>query len=481
MDYLPIFIQIKQRPCLVVGGGSIAARKVALLRKAEADVTVVSPELCDELVDLAKDGKIKHQQRMFSASDLEQCDLVIAATDQRKVNEHVSELAKAQRLPVNVVDNPDLCSFIMPSIIDRSPVQIAISTGGTSPVLARMLRTKLEGSIPAAYGKLAALAENFRGKVKAAFPDVESRRNFWEKILAGRVAELVFTGHDTEAEALLQKSVDEESENPELPGEVYLVGAGPGDPDLLTFRALRLMQQADVVVYDRLVSPAIMEMVRRDAEIVYVGKERDKHTMQQENINQLLVRLAKEGKRVLRLKGGDPFIFGRGGEEIEELAQEGVAFQIVPGITAASGCSSYAGIPLTHRDYAQSCVFVTGHLKDGSVDLNWKALAHPNQTVVFYMGLHGAPTLCKEMVAHGLPATTPVALVEQGTTPQQRVYTATLKTLLDVIKSKDIKPPTLIIVGEVVTLHDKLKWVEEHHEASADGVFAYKNTEKTPD
>jgi uroporphyrin-III C-methyltransferase/precorrin-2 dehydrogenase/sirohydrochlorin ferrochelatase len=481
LDYLPIFTQIKQRPCLVVGGGSIAARKVALLRKAGARVTVVSPELCNELSTLAADEKIEHQARTFEAGDLDECVLVIAATNQREVNEQVSELASAQRLPVNVVDNPDLCSFVMPSIVDRSPVQIAISTGGKSPVLARMLRTRLEGSIPAAYGKLGALAERFRDQVKAAFPNVESRRNFWEKILAGRVAELVFTGHDAEAEALLQKSVDEESENPELPGEVYLVGAGPGDPDLLTFRALRLMQQADVVVYDRLVSPAIMEMVRRDAEIVYVGKERDKHTMQQENINQLLVRLAKEGKRVLRLKGGDPFIFGRGGEEIEELAQEGVAFQIVPGITAASGCSSYAGIPLTHRDYAQSCVFVTGHLKDGSVDLNWKALAHSNQTVVFYMGLHGAPTLCKEMVAHGLPETTPVALVEQGTTPQQRVYTATLETLLDVIKSKDIKPPTLIIVGEVVTLHDKLKWVEEHHEDDVDGVFAYKNTEKASD
>ena len=473
MDYLPIFIKIKQRPCLVVGGGSVAARKVALLRKAGGDVTVVSPELCDELAELASAGKIEYQSREFLEEDLQACVLVIAATDQARVNEQVSSLANEKKLPVNVVDNPALCSFIMPSIVDRSPVQIAISTGGASPVLARLIRTKLEGSIPAAYGRLASLVESFRDKVKAAFPNVEARRNFWEKILEGRVAELVFTGHDDDAKATLQKAVDEQSENPETVGEVFLVGAGPGDPDLLTFRALRLMQRADVVVYDRLVSPAIMELVRRDAEIVYVGKERDKHTMQQENINQLLVRLAKEGKRVLRLKGGDPFIFGRGGEEIELLAQEGVAFQIVPGITAASGCSSYAGIPLTHRDYAQSCVFVTGHLKNGSVDLNWKALAHPNQTVVFYMGLHGAPTLCKEMIAHGLPASTPVALVEQGTTPQQRVYTATLETLLDVIASKDIKPPTLIIVGEVVTLHDKLKWVEEQHVDGVAGIFAY--------
>ena len=474
MEYLPIFVQIKNRPCLVVGGGSIAARKVALLRKAQADVTVVSPELCAELKQLNEDGLIQHIGRKFEDSDLESCVLVIAATDTRAVNERVSQLANQLRLPVNVVDNPDLCSFIMPSIIDRSPVVIAISTGGSSPVLARLIRTKLEGSIPAAYGRLATLVEGFRDKVKKAFPNVESRRGFWENILEGSVAELVFTGHEDDAEKLLDKAIDEQAANPEMPGEVFLVGAGPGDPDLLTFRALRLMQQADVVVYDRLVSPAIMEMVRRDAEIVYVGKERDKHTMQQENINQLLVRLAKEGKRVLRLKGGDPFIFGRGGEEIELLAQSGIAFQVVPGITAANGCSAYAGIPLTHRDYAQSCVFVTGHLKDGSVDLNWKALAHPNQTVVFYMGLHGAPTLCKEMVAHGLPATTPVALVEQGTTPQQRVLIATLDTLLDVIKNEDIKPPTLIIVGDVVTLHDKLKWVEEHHKDDVDGVFSYK-------
>ena len=475
MEYLPIFIQIKNRPCLVVGGGSIAARKVALLRKAQADVTVVSPELCEELQQLNKENLIRHTAREFEDFDLETCVVVIAATDQRPVNEHISALAHQLRLPVNVVDNPDLCSFIMPSIIDRSPVVIAVSTGGSSPVLARMIRTKLEGSIPAAYGRLASLVEGFRDKVKKAFPNVESRRSFWESILEGTVAELVFTGHEDEAKAVLDKAIDKQAEKPEMPGEVFLVGAGPGDPDLLTFRALRLMQQADVVVYDRLVSPAIMEMVRRDAEVVYVGKERDKHTMQQENINQLLVRLAKEGKRVLRLKGGDPFIFGRGGEEIELLAQEGIGFQVVPGITAANGCSAYAGIPLTHRDYAQSCVFVTGHLKDGSVDLNWKALAHPNQTVVFYMGLHGAPTLCKEMVAHGLPASTPVALVEQGTTPQQRVLIATLDTLLDVIKNEDIKPPTLIIVGDVVTLHDKLKWVEEHHADDVDGVFAYKD------
>ncbi len=475
MQYLPIFIQIKQRPCLVVGGGSIAARKVALLRKAQANVTVVSPQLCDELQNLSEEQLIQHENREFEESDLETCVVVIAATNQRPVNEHVSKLAHQLRLPVNVVDNPDLCSFIMPSIIDRSPVVIAISTGGSSPVLARLIRTKLEGIIPAAYGRLATLVEGFRDKVKTAFPDVESRRDFWEKILAGSVAERVFSGHESEAGQLLQKAIDEQSVRPTMPGEVFLVGAGPGDPDLLTFRALRLMQQADVVVYDRLVSPAIMEMVRRDAEIVYVGKERDKHTMQQENINQLLVRLAKEGKRVLRLKGGDPFIFGRGGEEIEELAQEGISFQVVPGITAANGCSSYAGIPLTHRDYAQSCVFVTGHLKDGSVDLNWKALAHPHQTVVFYMGLHGAPTLCKEMVAHGLPASTPVALVEQGTTPQQRVLIATLDTLLDVIKNEEIKPPTLIIVGEVVALHEKLKWFEEHCADNIDGVFAYKD------
>ena len=458
MDFLPIFTNIQNQPCLVVGGGEVAARKVSLLLKAGANVSVVSPQLGRELAEMAEAGKITHIARDFEDGDIETPVLVIAATDNKAVNERVSQLAKERRIQVNVVDNPALCSFIMPSIVDRSPVQIAISTGGASPVLARMIRTKLEGCIPAAYGRLGALVAKFREKVKAKFKDVDQRRAFWESVLDSTVADRVYSGHEVEAEAALQKAIDEADANPSYQGEVYLVGAGPGDPDLLTFRALRLMQSCDVMVYDRLVSPAIRELVRRDAELIYVGKARDKHTMQQENINELLVRLAKEGKRVLRLKGGDPFIFGRGGEEIELLAQEGVPFQVVPGITAAAGCASYAGIPLTHRDYSQACVFVTGHLKDGTVDLNWKALAQPNQTVVFYMGLHGAPTLCKEMIAHGMPPSTPVALVQKGTTPEQKTIIATLDNLVETVEKHQLQPPTLIIVGEVVSMKEKLDW-----------------------
>lgn len=462
MDFLPIFVNIRQQPCLVVGGGEVAARKVALLLKAGATVTVVSPQLGHELADMLKAGDIKHLAREFADADIQQPVLVIAATDNRAVNQKISGLARARGIPVNVVDDPELCSFIMPSIVDRSPLQIAISTGGASPVLARMIRTKLEGCIPAGYGRLAGFVDKFRDKVKARFANVNQRRMFWESVLEGSVAERVFAGHEDEAAAQLDKAIIAGDARGAFKGEVYLVGAGPGDPDLLTFRALRLMQAADVVVYDRLVSPAIIELVRRDAELVYVGKERDKHTMRQENINQLLVRLAQEGKRVLRLKGGDPFIFGRGGEEIETLAENGVAFQVVPGITAAAGCAAYSGIPLTHRDYSQACVFVTGHLKDGSIDLNWKALAQPNQTVVFYMGLHGAPDLCKNMIAHGLPPSTPVALVQKGTTPEHRTIIATLDTLVETVKQNDLKPPTLIIVGEVVKLHEKLDWFDPH-------------------
>ena len=465
MDLLPIFMNIRGQRTLVVGGGEVAARKASLLLEAGAQVTVVAPDLSGTLVQWAGDGRIEYRAANFAAGDLEGCALVIAATDDEAVNREVSELARARQVPVNVVDNPELCTFVMPSIIDRSPVQIAVSTGGASPVLARLLRARLESAIPSAYGRLAQLVDGFRDKVKARFAEVNSRRVFWEKILQGEVAELVFAGRDAEAEVALTKAVEEGGEKDV--GEVFLVGGGPGDPDLLTFKALRLMQQADVIVYDRLVSKEVLDLCRRDAERIYVGKERDNHAVPQDQINQLLVDLAKQGKRVCRLKGGDPFIFGRGGEEIDTLAAQGVTFQVVPGITAASGTASYAGIPLTHRDYSQSVVFVTGHLKDGSMNLNWKGLAQPQQTIVFYMGLKGLPVICEQLIKHGLSPELPMALVQQATTPRQLVFTGTLGTMPELIQKTDIRPPTLIIVGDVVRLHEKLKWFRPEEQVTA--------------
>ena len=461
MDYLPVFLDIRGQPCLVVGGGDVAARKAALLLRSGARVTVQAPALCAALqADLAAD-RVAHRAESFRDEDLAGYSLTIAATDDESVNRAVAAAARARRIPVNVVDVPALCSFIMPSIVERGPVIVAVSSGGRSPVLARLLRARLEILIPAGYGRLAALAGAFRAQVKARFAPAE-RRRFWERTLQGPIAELVFSGRDEAARVAMQEALAD-TRLAFSGGEVSLIGAGPGDPDLLTFRALRLMQQADVVVYDRLVSKPILDLVRRDAECIYAGKERAKHALPQDDINHLLVRLAKEGKRVVRLKGGDPFIFGRGGEEIDTLAAEGVPFQVVPGITAASGCAVYAGIPLTHRDYAQSVVFVTGHLQDGSMNLNWPALAQPRQTVVFYMGLLGVEILCRELVAHGLPAGTPAALVQQGTMPEQRVLVGTLETLPGILRASDVRAPTLIIIGEVVRLRDRLKWFEPTH------------------
>lgn len=457
MKYFPIFLDLNDKPCLVVGGGDVATRKVSLLFRAGARVTVVSPELGESLRGRLASGEIIYQARTFEEADLKGCALVVAATDDEVINRRVSELCRERCLPVNVVDQPELCSFIVPSIIDRTPVQIAVSTGGSSPVLARLLRARLETMIPAAYGRLASLMAEFRGKVAQHFTDEGKRRRFWENVAQGSIAEQIFAGKEEAAREAMYKAM-EAAEVPQERGEVYLVGAGPGDPDLLTFRALRLLQQADVIVYDRLVSKEILDMARRDADMVYVGKERDQHTLPQEEINLLLARLARKGKRVLRLKGGDPFIFGRGGEEIETLMQEGISFQIVPGITAASGAASYAGIPLTHRDYAQSVTFITGHLKDGSMDLNWLALAQPKQTLVVYMGLLGVRTLCEKLLANGLPTETPIAMVQKATTREQKVLVGTLTSMPALVEAADIKPPTLIIVGEVVNLHEKLSW-----------------------
>lgn len=457
MDFLPIFLNIKEKPILVAGGGEVAARKVSLLLHAGAAVRVIAPELCPALAALRDRGTIQHRAGTFEEGDLDTCHLVFAATDDPDVNKAISELAAARQLPVNVVDQPELCSFIMPSIIDRSPVVAAVSTGGASPVLARLIRTRLEALIPSAYGRLGEFARKFRDRVKARFSNPSDRRLFWERVLDGGVAERVFAGQMEEADAAMERALSEANE-PTRMGEVYLVGAGPGDPDLLTFRALRLMQQADVVVYDRLVAQPLLEMTRRDADRIYVGKERDHHAMRQEEINQLLAKLAKQGRRVVRLKGGDPFIFGRGGEEIDTLAAEGVPFQVVPAVTAASGCAAYTGIPLTHRDHAQSVTFVTGHLKDGSINLNWKQLAQPNQTVVFYMGLRGLPVICRELINHGVSPEMPIALVQQGTTEKQRVFAGTLATIEETVARERPKPPTLIIVGEVVRLREKLNW-----------------------
>lgn len=456
MDFLPLFFDLKKKPCLLVGGGTIALRKARLLISAQALVTVVAPEINDELAKLVVDNGGELINEIYTQAHLNQKVLVISATDIESVNQQVAADCHALNLPVNVVDNPKLCSVIMPAIVDRSPLIIGITSGGEAPVLARIVRSKLESMFPGSWGAVAKLASKFRERVKQTFKDGEERRRFWEATLNGPVLERVLSGNQSEAEQMLGRLVD--AGKIEQGGEVYLVGAGPGDPDLLTFKALRLMQQAEVVLYDRLVSQPILDMTRRDAERIYVGKQRSEHAVPQKQINELLFDLAAQGKRVLRLKGGDPFIFGRGGEEIELLAKNNIPFQVVPGITAASGCACYAGIPLTHRDFAQSVRFITGHLKDNSHNLNWTELVSDDQTLVFYMSLVGLEQICTQLMQHGKSPDTPAALVEKGTTPEQKVHVATIKTLPDYVKNQDIKAPTLMIIGGVVSLSKNLAW-----------------------
>lgn len=459
MQALPIFINITQRLCVVIGGGEVALRKVSLLLRANASVKLFAPEICSQLQALVDAEKITYIPAHFEPQQIHMACLVIAATDDDAVNCAVSVAAKAQNIPVNVVDAPALCTFTMASIVERAPIVIAISSEGTAPVLARYIRTKIETMLPAGYGRIAAIAGEFRDKVKARFATSQERRIFWEGILQGPIVERILAGQESAARLALEKAITEESGTKQM-GEVYLVGGGPGDPDLLTFRALRLMQQCDVCVYDKLVSPEVMDLVRRDAELIYVGKSRDQHTLPQDEINDLLAKLALAGKRVLRLKGGDPFIFGRGGEEIETLMQQKVPFQVVPGISAANGVSSYAGIPLTHRDYAQACLFITGHLKDGTLDLDWVAMSRPRQTVVIYMGLVGLAQICEQLIAHGVSPEMPAAVVQQGTTQRQRVVSATLKDLAQQVAQANIKAPCLTIIGEVVRLREHLNWFE---------------------
>ncbi len=453
-------MELSKQSVLLIGGGEVAERKLDLLLKANAKITIVSPEFTDYIKELISsnqnitaiidDYKKEHMENSFS--------FVIAATNNESLNEDIAMQANKQGILVNVVDKPNICDFIFPSILERGPITVAVSTGGSSPVLARMLRTKLETMIPGAYGRLAKIVSENRIPVRKKLINSQSNRIFWEEMLNGKFLELVLSGQDNAAVKYLNEEIDRFDEEKKGEGEVYLVGAGPGDPDLLTFRALRLMQQADIALYDRLVHPSIIDLIRRDAQKIYVGKQRDNHVVRQEEINDLLVKYAKEGKRVLRLKGGDPFIFGRGGEEIDTLVDHNVSFQVVPGITSASGCSAYSGIPLTHRDHAQSCIFVTGHLKKGKLDLNWKKLIQPNQTIVFYMGLVSIDIICEQLVANGLDSKTPCALIQQGTTPNQKVFTSTLEDMSELVKKEKPSAPTIFIIGNVVNLRDKLNW-----------------------
>jgi uroporphyrin-III C-methyltransferase/precorrin-2 dehydrogenase/sirohydrochlorin ferrochelatase len=457
VDHLPIFCQLRDRDCLLVGGGDVAERKARLLLDAGARLTVNALDVVPQFSVWADAGLLTLVKGHFDESLLDPCWLVIAATDNEEVNGQVSQAAEARRIFCNVVDAPKQASFIMPSIIDRSPLMVAVSSGGTSPVLARLLREKLEASLPQHLGQLAHFAGQLRSRVKQRFSTISERRRFWEKLFVNdRLAQSLANQDEKAIHETTEQLLEEDLDNR---GEVVLVGAGPGDAGLLTLKGLQQIQQADIVVYDRLVSDDIMNLVRRDADRVFVGKRAGYHCVPQEEINQILLREAQKGKRVVRLKGGDPFIFGRGGEELETLCQAGIPFSVVPGITAASGCSAYAGIPLTHRDYAQSVRLVTGHLKTGG-ELDWQNLAAEKQTLVFYMGLNQAAAIQQKLLEHGMPSDMPVAIVENGTAIKQRVVDGVLTELAAL--ATQMESPALIIVGRVVALRDKLNWFSNH-------------------
>jgi len=460
MDQLPVFFNLAGKRVGVLGGGIAAARKAELALQAGAQTTVFAAQLCEEFRELQSNRHFLHVAREPRAEDIQLCALLFCADDEAERNIRARALANAAHIPCNVVDHPDLCDFTMPSIVDRSPVVIAISTAGTSPILGRMIKARLETLLPAAYGEVAAFVGRQRRKVAGRLKEFRQRRRFWERLLEGPIVDLVLTGKQSEAVAEFEAQLDAAArgDTAQNQGEVFLVGAGPGDPDLLTFKALRLMQRADVVLYDRLIGEGILNLVRREAERIYVGKLPQDHPVPQVEISRMMLRLAQEGKRVLRLKGGDPFMFGRGGEEIEHLAAAGIPFQVVPGITAASGCAAYAGIPLTHRDHAQSCIFVTGHGKDGRVDLDVEALLQPRQTVAIYMGLSQIGPLLQTFIDKGAEPSTPAALIDNGTRANQRVVTGTLETLAQRALDAGLQGPAVLIIGSVVRLHDKLKW-----------------------
>ena len=454
MDNFPIFLDIKDKPVLVVGGGDIAYRKIKLLIKSKPNIKVIAKKICSEILDLEEKFSIKIVKKEFHVDDIEFPIIIIAATNDKSLNKQIAKEGLRKKIPVNVVDQPSLCSFTMGSIVERGSLVISISSSGKAPVLVRHLREKFEKLIPDSYKDLVDLAGKLREKVKKTIKIDNKRRIFWEKFFDIENINSILKNKKTlttKFNSLLDSMKDKT-------GEVYLVGAGPGERDLLTIRALHLMQKCDVCIYDNLVSDEVVELVRRDADMIFAGKKRDQHTFSQEKINDYLVNYAKKGKKVLRLKGGDPFIFGRGGEEIESLMSHKINFQVVPGISAANGVAAYAGIPLTHRDYAQSCLFLTGHFKEGKIDFDWPKLITDKQTVVIYMGLLSLPDFIKQLVFHGQKKTMPIAVIERGTTDSQRVVQGNIGNIINKISRSKIKSPALIIIGEVVKLRRQLNW-----------------------
>ncbi len=453
MQNFPIFMALRERPVLVVGGGDAALHKVELLLAAGARVTLVAETVTGDIAQLISDGRIAWGGHDFCDDDLIGMSLVIVGSDDEPLQARVSQAAQQRGLPVNVVDRPALSSFTMPAIVDRGPITIAISTGGAAPALARKIRAEIERALPAAIGRLARFAEIFRSQVRKTLIESRTRRHFWDRVFDGRVGELALAGDEIAARRELIRLLDDVRNAPApAAGMVHLVGAGPGDPDLLTLKAHRLLQRADAIVYDRLVSPEVLAMGRRDAEKIYVGKRRANHCVPQNEINDRLIALARAGKSVVRLKGGDPFVFGRGGEELDTLMAAGIAVEVVPGITAALGCAASAGIPLTHRDHAPACVFVTGHLKDGTIDLDWTMLARPRQTVVIYMGSETLSVITRQLVQHGLASDTPVALIANGTTDRERRIVGTLATIERLAQRAQLQGPALCMIGDVVGL-----------------------------
>jgi uroporphyrin-III C-methyltransferase/precorrin-2 dehydrogenase/sirohydrochlorin ferrochelatase len=458
MNYFPAFFDLTAQEVLIVGGGEVALRKLLLLERTGAKVTVVAPWILPELKTRAAAGKISLTVREFVPSDLDGARLVIVATSRRAVNRWIAALSEARGIPVNVVDDREASRFIVPAVIDRDPVLVAISTGGTSPVLARRLRERLEALIPKRFGELALWLQALRRAARRRLRDTGARRRYFEHIVDGAAARRFVAGDRHGAESLAQQLLALRPGSPRESGEVTLVGAGPGDPELLTLKALRALQDADVILHDRLVPRAVLDMARRDARRVCVGKAAGGGGCTQTEINALLIEHAAQGLRVVRLKGGDPFIFGRGGEELEALQAAQIRFSVIPGITAAAGCAAYAGIPLTHRDHAHSVTFVAGHGDGEGGEPDYQALAKPGITAVFYMGLARVAHIAAQLVRHGAPASLPAALIAQGTLENQRVITGTLETIAAAAARARLESPTLLVVGEVVSLHDSLAW-----------------------